>query len=153
MGVVGTILKGLVTVGTSAYDQAKDANKQDDDYKKFTGVMDAATKRGEACKAGELSRNCGISATQRDHYQDGMTTHDRSGRKQEHTPGSAPLRIYTVVGSDGQIINAQGHDLSKTVKYTVMHKDGTSYVEDISAEEATKRIQRDAGYATPGDKI
>ena len=147
MGVVDKV-GGYVakTIVLGAYDEAKEANKKTDDYQKFVNIMDQASKRSQACKPGELSRDCPISATLPQHQQKGMTTHGPYGGEHEHMSGTAPLRIYTVVGSDGQTINVQGHDLSKTVTYTVVHKDGTSDVEELDADEAMKRIQREAAY-------
>src|SRR5262249_53609369 len=60
--------------------------------------------------------------------------------------GTAPLRIYTIVGLDGQIINIQGFDLMQTVKITVRHTNGTFDQETIDPSDAVKRIGREAGY-------
>ena len=153
MGVLGYVWDGLKEVALSEYHQAKEANKKTDDYGKFVGIMEKATERNESCKPDEFSRGCGNKATLPQYYQDGMTTHGVGGYEIHGTPGTAPLRIYTVKGSDGQTINVQAFDGSKTVKYTVVHKDGKSDVETLDADEATKRIQREAGYPDPNNRL
>lgn len=162
MGLIGSIVGGLgktiagalvKTVALGMYDEIKESNKKTDDYGKFVDVMEKATKRNESCKPDELSRGCGMSYTMEHYYQEGMTTHGPFGNENKGMSGTSPLRIYTVVGSDGQIINAQGFDLSKTVKYTVTHKDGTQDTEDLDAAEASKRIQREAGYPDPNNRL
>jgi hypothetical protein len=95
-----------------------------------------AKKRLVECKRDELSSDCPM-ATVIDHYhQEGKTS-----------DGTAPLRMFTIVGSDGQIINVQGFDLSHTIKITVRHTNGVMDLEQVDPTDAMKRIRREAGHA------
>ena len=137
--ILRTIAIGIgkaITFGE--YDRIRNENKRASEYAIFILLMkEIAKKRLATCKPDELSRDCPIAVVFDQFYQDGGRT----------TSGTAPLRIFTIVGSDGQIINIQGFDLSETVKYTVRHTNGKMDLEELDAAEAMKRIRREAGYS------
>ena len=127
----------LKFIGEKEYERIKDENKRQRDYGAFISLMDdVAKKRLVTCKTGELSRDCPMATVYSQYYQEGRTT-----------DGTAPMRMFSIIGSDGQIINVQGFDLTQTINVTVVHKDGTSDLERIDPSEAIKRIRREAGYA------
>jgi hypothetical protein len=109
-----------ITLGE--YDRIKKENKLASDYQILIAVLNKITPGGSATVIP-------------DYYQRGRTS-----------DGTAPLRIFTIVGLDGQIINIQGFDLMQTVKVTVRHTNGTYDVETVDPSDALKRIEREAGY-------
>jgi hypothetical protein len=120
------------------YDRIKKENNRQRAYGALIEVLErVAKKRVVQCKSAELSRDCPMVTTIQQYYQPGRTT-----------DGTAPLRIFTIVGSDGQVINIQCFDLTQTIKITVQHKDGAD-VETLDPREALKRIRREAGYGPP----
>ena len=124
-----------ITLGE--YERIRDENKRASEYAIFILLMnEIVKKRLITCKPDELSRDCPIAVVFDQFYQDGGRT----------TSGTAPLRIFTIIGSDGQIINIQGFDLSQKVKVTVRHTDGKMDLEDVDPSDALKRIEREAGY-------
>jgi len=124
-----------ITLGE--YERIRDENKRASEYAIFILLMkEIAKKRLTTCKPDELSRDCPIAVVFDQFYQDGGRT----------TSGTAPLRIFTIIGSDGQIINIQGFDLSQKVKVTVRHTTGKMDSEDVDPSDALKRIEREAGY-------
>ena len=123
-------------IGVGEYKRIKEENKRARDYGDFIHLMDdVAKKRLITCKSDELSGDCPMTTVISQFYQDGRTT-----------SGTAPLRIFTVIGSDGQIINIQGFDLSQTIKVTVRHTNGKMDLETVDPVEAMKRIRREAGF-------
>jgi hypothetical protein len=125
----------LKAITVDEYKRIKAENKRADDYGDFIHLMEAVAKqRLVACRPDELSTECPTASVIDQYYQDGRTT-----------SGTAPLRIFTVIGSDGQIINIQGFDLSQTVTVTVRHKNGKMDLEKVDPSEAMKRIRREAG--------
>lgn len=123
-----------ITLGE--YKRIKAENKRRGDYAVFIALLSAiAKKRLVTCKTDEISSDCPMVVVIDHYYQRGRTT-----------DGTAPLRIFTITGLDGQIINIQGFDLTQTVKISVRHTNGTSDVEDVDPSEALKRIEREAGY-------
>ena len=124
-----------ITLGE--YERIRDENKRASEYAIFILLMnEIVKKRLITCKPDELSRDCPIAVVFDQFYQDGGRT----------TSGTAPLRIFTIIGSDGQIINIQGFDLSQKVKVTVQHTNGKIDFEEIDPAEALKRIEMEAGY-------
>jgi hypothetical protein len=117
------------------YNRIKQENKLKSDYHILIAVLnEIASKRAVTCKVDETSRDCPISYVIPHYHQPGRTT-----------DGTAPLRIFTLMGTDGQIINIQGFDLMQTVKVTVRHTNGTFDVETVDPSDALKRIEREAG--------
>ena len=104
------------------YDRIKKENKNASDYKILIAVLTKITPAGS------------VNVIP-DYYQRGRTS-----------DGTAPLRIFTLKGLDGQIINIQGFDLMQTVKVTVRHTNGTYDVETVDPSDALKRIEREGGY-------
>jgi hypothetical protein len=134
LGKLGIWLAKAITVGE--YERIKNENQRARDYSAFIRVMEEiAKKRLVACKSDELSRDCPMAFVITDYYQDGRTS-----------SGTAPLRLFTIIGSDGQIINVQGFDLTETIKVTVRHTNGKMDFEVVDPSEAMKRIRREAGY-------
>ena len=124
------------TITLGEYERIKKENKRASDYGIFIILMDAVVgKKLTTCKPDELSRDCPVAVVLQQFYQDGRTT-----------DGTAPLRMYTIIGSDGQTINIQGFDLSQTIKVTVRHTDGKMDYEEVDPSDALKRIEREAGY-------
>jgi len=132
---LGLELAKEITFGE--YKRIKEENRKSSEYREFIRLLEkiAETRSGE-CKRYEFSKECPQTAVIWDYTQEGKTSR-----------GTAPLRIFTIMGSDGQIINIQGFDLSETVKYTVRHTNGKMDLEELDAAEAMKRIRREAGYS------
>ena len=132
---VNVVTKVMLSIGEGEYRRIVAENDRQRAYGIFIGIMDAVAKqRTGACKSSELSETCPTATTIQQFYQQGRTT-----------DGTAPLRIYSVIGADGEVINVQGFDLSQVVKVTVMHKNGTSLVEDVSPQDAIKMMRWLAG--------
>ena len=132
---VNVVTKVMMAIGEGEYRRIIAENDRQRAYGVFIGIMDAVAKqRIGTCKSGELSETCPTAVTIAQYWQPGRTT-----------DGSAALRIYTVIGADGQVINVQGFDLSQTVRVTVMHKNGTTLVEDVSPQDAIKMMRWLAG--------
>ena len=90
---VGIGLIKAITIGE--YKRIKAENKRASDYGEFIHLMDEiAAQRSVKCSADETSRDCPMSTVIPQYKQEGRTS-----------DGTAPLRIYTIVGSDGQFIN------------------------------------------------
>jgi hypothetical protein len=104
------------------YNRIKKENKLKSDYHILIAVLN------------EIARRKGDSHVIPHYHQPGRTT-----------DGTAPLRIFTITGKDGQIINIQGFDLMQTVKIFVRHTNGTYDVETVDPSDALKRIEREAG--------
>jgi hypothetical protein len=131
---LATQLAKTVTLGE--YDRIKNENKRARDYGDFIQLMEGIAKtRLPSCTVDEITRDCPSSSVISQYYQEGRTS-----------DGTAPLRIYTIIGSDGQVINVQGFDLSQTIMFTVRHTSGTFDYERLDPTEAMKRIRREAGY-------
>jgi hypothetical protein len=105
------------------YNKIKKENKLRGDYRILIAVLEEITKRN------------GDSHVIEHYHQPGRTT-----------DGTAPLRIFTIRGKDGQWINIQGFDLMQKVKVFVRHTDGTYDEETVDPSDALKRIEREAGY-------
>ena len=137
MWLLRTLAIGIgkaMTIGE--YERIRNENKRASEYGIFILLMnEIANKRLVRCKPDELSIDCPMVTVFNQFYQDGRTA-----------SGTAPLRIYTIIGSDGQMINVQGFDLSQTVKVTVRHTTGKMDAEDVDPSDALKRIEREAGY-------
>jgi hypothetical protein len=104
-------------------------------YEKFIHIMDAIAKeRRGACKADELTESCPISATFSQFYQSGRTT-----------DGTAAMRLYTMIGDDGEVIQIQGYDLMPRLNITVVHKNGRVINEDVSPRDALMLLRWLAG--------
>ena len=110
-----------LTIGE--YNRIKKENKLKSDYHILIAVLN------------EIAKRQGDSHVIPHYRQPGRTT-----------DGTAPLRIFTITGKDGQIINIQGFDLMQKVKVFVRHTDGTYDVETVDPSDALKRIEREAGY-------
>lgn len=136
--LIRTIAIGVgkaITLGE--YKRIKNENKRQGEYGIFIALLnELAKKRLVTCKADELSKDCPMAFMIPQHYQPGKTT-----------DGTAPLRIFTIIGLDGQIINIQGFDLKQTVRITVRHTNGKTDMEDVDPSDALKRIEREAGYS------
>jgi hypothetical protein len=123
-------------VAGGEYERIKEENKRARDYGAFIHLMDEVSKqRLVACKPDELSEGCPMASVISHYHQEGNTS-----------DGTAPLRMYTIIGSDGQIINVQGFDLKQTIKVTVRHTNGRMDLEQVDPTDAMKRIRREAGY-------
>jgi len=132
---VNVVTKVLLSIGEGEYRRIVAENDRQRAYGLFIGIMDAVAKqRVGASKPNELSETCPMATTISQFYQTGRTT-----------DGTAPLRMYTVIGADGEVINVQGFDLSQMVKVTVMHKNGMILVEDVSPQDAIKMMRWLAG--------
>jgi hypothetical protein len=126
------------TVTIDEYNRITNENKRERDYHDLIRLMDgAAKKRSVTCKPDELSQECPMAMVIDQMY-------DPDPRRT--TSGTAAYRMFTIIGSDGQIINLQGYDLSQNVKITVRHTDGKMDLEEVDPSEAMKRIRREAGY-------
>lgn len=120
-----------ITIGE--YERIKNENKRQDEYAIFIALLEkVAKKRLLTCKANELSNNCPIMAVIPHYHQQGKTT-----------DGTASLRIFTIMGISGQIINIQCFDLTQKIKITVQHTNGIS-TQDLNPSEALKRIESEA---------
>lgn len=128
---------GLIkAITVDQYKTIKAENKLKRDYDAFIAVLqNVAKQRLVTCRVDEITRECPSASLIEHYYQDGKTS-----------SGTAPLRIFTIIGSDGQIINIQGFDLTETVLITVRHTDGKMDYEKIDPVEAMKRLKREAGY-------
>jgi len=132
---LGSYLLKTITVGE--YKRIVKENDRARSYDALIRLLQAIAKqRLVACRPDELSRNCPLSFVIDHYYQDGRTS-----------SGTAPLRSFTIMGSDGQIMNIQGFDLSQTVRISVRHANGKVDLEQIDPSEAIKRLGREAGYA------
>ena len=132
---VGVALAKALVIGE--YNRIKAENKRARDYGILIHLMeDVAKKRLVACKPDELSEDCPMATVINQYYQDGRTT-----------SGTAALRIFTIVGSDGQVINVQGFDLSQTIGVTIRHTNGKMDHEQVDPSEAMNWIRREAGYS------
>jgi hypothetical protein len=132
---VNVVTKVMLSIGEGEYRRIVAENDRQRAYGLFIGIMDAVAKqRIGACKSDEISETCPTATTIQQYYQKGRTT-----------DGTAPLRMYTVIGADGEVINVQGFDLSQTVRVTVMHKNGRHLVEDVSPQDAIKMMRWLAG--------
>ena len=121
-------------VAKSAYEQAQSENERAADYAEFFTLMDEiAKKRTVECKPGELSQNCPFATVIPQMYN-------------PDAGGTDEYRAYTIVGSDGQIINVQGYLLAGQITFTVRHTNGKIDYEKVDPSEAMKRIGREAGY-------
>ena len=82
----------------------------------------------------EVSRDCPIATVLPQFYEKGRTT-----------DGTAPLRLSTFVGSDGQIINIQ--EALTLCKRSRLRSgmDGTMATEEVGPNDAMKWIRREAG--------
>jgi hypothetical protein len=105
------------------YNRIKKENKLKSDYHILIAVLN------------EIASRKGDSHVIPHYHQPGRTT-----------DGTAPLRIFTIKGKDGQWINIQGFDLMQKVKVFVRHTDGTYHEETVDPSDALKRIEREAGY-------
>jgi hypothetical protein len=104
-------------------------------YGHFIKIMDDVAKQRQlTCGANDLSDACPMSSIISQYYQKGRTS-----------DGTAPLRLYTVIGADGEVVNVQGFDLSQTVLITVTHKNGTNHAEYVSPVDAIKAMRWLAG--------
>jgi hypothetical protein len=132
---VNVVTKVMLSIGEGEYRRIVAENDRQRAYGLFIGIMDAVAKqRIGACKSDEISETCPMAFTIPQYYQKGRTT-----------DGTAPLRIYTVIGADGEVINVQGFDLSQMVKVTVMHKNDRHLVENVSPQDAIKMMRWLAG--------
>jgi hypothetical protein len=121
-----------ITLGE--YARIKNENRRQGDYGILIGMLsNLVSKRSPGCGANEVSKDCPIGTVVNDFFQKGRTS-----------DGTAPLRLFTFVGSDGQIINVQGYDLMQTVKVTVRRTDGTMNFEEVDPNDAMKWIRREA---------
>jgi hypothetical protein len=135
--ILRTLAIGLgkaITLGE--YRRIRNENQRQSEYGILMILMsEIAKKRLTTCKPDELSRDCPMAFVIQQYYQEGRTS-----------SGTAPLRIFTIVGLDGEIINIQGFDLSQRVKITVKHTNGQMDYEEVDPSDALKRIEREAGY-------
>jgi hypothetical protein len=131
---IGIGLGKAITIGE--YERIRDENRRQSEYGVLVGLLDdVAGKRGGQCRPSQLSVNCPLATVYEQYYQDGRTS-----------SGTAPLRMYTVIGPDGQIINIQCFDLMQMIKVSVQHTNGTFDMEEVEPKEALKRLEREAGY-------
>jgi hypothetical protein len=132
------VTKVLLSISEREYRRIVTENDRQRAYGHFIAIMDAVAKeRRGACKSNELSDTCPMATTIQQYYQTGRTT-----------DGTAPLRIYTVIGDDGEVINVQGFDLSQRVMITVIHKNGRNLVETVSPQDALKAMRWLAGLSS-----
>jgi hypothetical protein len=134
---LGLALAKFIIIGE--YKRIKNENKRQADYGDFMHLMGKiAELRSVRCKTDELSPECPMAMVINQMYNP-----DPRGT----TSGTDTFRMFTIIGSDGQVINVQGFDLSQMIKITVRHTDGKMDVEDIDPSEAMKRIRREAGFS------
>ena len=131
----------LLAIPKMEYKRISAENDRERAYGNFIKIMDAAAKqrRGE-CARDELSDTCPMASTIAHFYQPGRTT-----------DGTAPLRIYTIIGDDGEVINIQGFDLTQLIRITVMQKNGRAQCENVNPEDAMKVLKWLAGLAPAPD--
>jgi hypothetical protein len=135
------IAQVLLAIPKMEYKRISAENDRQRAYGNFIKIMDAAAKqRRGACTPDELSDTCPMALTIAQYYQEGRTT-----------DGTAPLRMYTIIGDDGEVINIQGFDLMQTIKITVMHKNGRVLSENLSPQDAMKTLKWLAGLAPSPD--
>jgi hypothetical protein len=149
--ILRTIAIGIgKAITIDEYRKIRNENKVANEYSIFITLLQAiAKKRLITCKFDELSKDCPVAVVFDQFYQEGRTTPGTApyGIFDRTTlSGTAPLRIFTIVGLDGQIINLQCFDLSQKVKVTVQHTNGKIDFEEIDPSEALKRIEMEAGY-------
>ena len=131
-----------VGADVTEYRRIVEENRLDKAYGALMALLETIAKqRSVDCRPDEFSRACPQSFVIGNYYQDGRTS-----------SGTAPLRSFTIAGSDGQIMNIQGFDLTSTVTFFVRHGDGSSQFEKIDPSEAIKRLGWEAGYHLPGEK-
>jgi hypothetical protein len=123
------------TITLGEYERIKSENRRQGDYGILIGMLNKfISKKSPRCGVNEFSQDCPIVTVLPDFHQKGRTS-----------DGTAPLRLYTFMGHDGQIINIQGYDLMQVVRLTVRHTDGTMAFEDVDPRDAMTWIRREAG--------
>ena len=129
------LTEALLAIPKMEYKRISAENDRQRAYGNFIKIMDdvAKLRRGE-CSTNQLSETCPIAFTDPQYYQPGRTS-----------DGTAALRMYTIIGADGEVINIQGFDLTQTIKLTVMHRNNTSLSENMSPQDAMKAIRWLAG--------
>jgi len=131
----------LLAIPKGEYRRIVAENNRQRAYGEFIKIMDAAAaQRRGACAPNELSDTCPMSFTIAQFQQQGRTS-----------DGTAPLRMYTIIGDDGEVVSIQGFDLMQTIKITVMHKNGHVISENVSPQEAMKTLRWLAGLAPTPD--
>jgi hypothetical protein len=117
-----------ITLGE--YQRIKEENQRASDYEIFIRIMEAvANSRLISCRPGALSRDCPIMNVLPEFDQEGKTS-----------SGTAPLRMFTFIGSDGETINVLGYDLLQVIKITVMHMNGEITIEEVDPKDAIKQM-------------
>jgi hypothetical protein len=135
LGSLGISFLKYITIGE--YHRIVNENSRARSYGALILLLETIAKqRSVACKPEELSGSCPMSSVIDNFYQDGRTSN-----------GTAPYRTFTIIGSDGQIMNIQCFDLSQTINVTVRHTNGKMDFEIIDPSEAIKRMGREAGYS------
>ena len=118
----------VITLGE--YERIKEENEHTSDYSTFMRIMEAvANSRLITCRPGDLSRDCPIMNVQQQFYQEGKTS-----------SGTAPLRIFSFIGSDGETVNVVGYDLMEIIKITVTHRNGDVSIEEPDPKDAIKQM-------------
>ena len=132
----------LLAIPKMEYKRISAENDRYRAYFNFIKIMDLAAKqrRGE-CAPNELSDTCPMATTISQFWQSGGRNID----------GTAPLRIYTIIGDDGEVINIQGFDLTMSIRVTVMHNNGRAQCKTIGPEDALKVLRWLAGLASLSD--
>jgi hypothetical protein len=138
MGLLKTIgISFAKFITLKEYHRIVNENSRARSYNALMRLMETVAKqRRVTCKPEELSRSCPMSFVIDQYFQRGR-----------NSDGTAALRIFTIIGSDGQIMNIQGLDLSQTINMTVRHTNGKIDFEQIDPSEAIIRMGREAGYS------
>jgi hypothetical protein len=125
---LGIGLGKAITLGE--YERIKEENEHTSDYSTFMRIMEAvANSRLITCRPSDLSRDCPIMNVQQQFYQEGKPS-----------SGTAPLRMFSFIGSDGETINVMGYDLMEIIKITVIHRNGDVSFEVPDPKDAIQQM-------------
>jgi hypothetical protein len=134
---VNVVTQVLLSIPEKEFKRILAENELQRAYSEFFGIMAAVGKaRRYECKSDELSTSCPMAMIIPQYFQ--------SGRNSD---GTAPLRMYTIIGDDGEVVNIQGFDLSQRIMITVRHVNGKSISENVSPKEAMLLMRYLAGLS------
>jgi len=88
-----------------------------------------ANNRLISCRPRDFSRDCPNMTVLPQFDQEGKTS-----------SGTAPLRIFSFIGSDGETINVLGYDLLQVIKITIVHTNGDISLETPDPKDAIKQM-------------
>lgn len=131
------ITKVLMAIPEREFRRIVAENELQRAYGRFFEIMAAiGQERRYDCKSDELSPSCPTVLIIPQFQQTGRTS-----------DGTAPFRMYTIVGDDGEIVNIQGFDLTQRISIWVTHKNGHTVGEDVSPKDAMLLMRFLAGMS------